>query len=57
MDTAERRALSGRIMRGIADRIDAVIWFSDLRRNQTLQTFHEAPRPLARLSAGRRKLA
>lgn len=28
---AERRVLSGRIMRGIADRIDAVIWFSDLR--------------------------
>ena len=26
-----RRVLSGRIMRGIADRIDAVIWFSDLR--------------------------
>jgi adenylate cyclase len=23
--------LSGRIMRGVADRIDAVIWFSDLR--------------------------
>lgn len=28
---AGRRVLSGRIMRGIADRIDAVIWFSDLR--------------------------
>ena len=28
---ASRRVLSGRIMRGIADRIDAVIWFSDLR--------------------------
>ena len=28
---AARRVLSGRIMRGIADRIDAVIWFSDLR--------------------------
>ena len=26
-----RRVLGGRIMRGIADRIDAVIWFSDLR--------------------------
>ena len=26
-----RRVLSGRIMRGVADRIDAVIWFSDLR--------------------------
>jgi adenylate cyclase len=28
---AARRVLSGRIMRGMADRIDAVIWFSDLR--------------------------
>ncbi len=28
---AARRVLSGRILRGIADRIDAVIWFSDLR--------------------------
>jgi adenylate cyclase len=28
---AARRVLSGRIIRGIADRIDAVIWFSDLR--------------------------
>ncbi|MET0279135.1 MAG: adenylate/guanylate cyclase domain-containing protein [Pseudorhodoplanes sp.] len=28
---AARRVLSGRIMRGVADRIDAVIWFSDLR--------------------------
>lgn len=27
---AARRVLSGRIMRGVADRIDAVIWFSDL---------------------------
>src|SRR6266536_4980755 len=27
---AGRRVLSGRIMRGIAERIDAVIWFSDL---------------------------
>ena len=27
---AGRRVLSGRIMRGITDRIDAVIWFSDL---------------------------
>ena len=26
-----QRVLSGRIMRGIADRIDAAIWFSDLR--------------------------
>lgn len=28
---AARRVLSGRIMRGVADRIDAAIWFSDLR--------------------------
>lgn len=28
---AGRRVLDGRIMRGIADRIDAVVWFSDLR--------------------------
>jgi adenylate cyclase len=28
---AGRRVLSGRIVRGIAERIDAVIWFSDLR--------------------------
>jgi adenylate cyclase len=28
---AGRRVLSGRIMRGVADRMDAVIWFSDLR--------------------------
>jgi adenylate cyclase len=28
---AGRRVLSGRIVRGIADRIDAAIWFSDLR--------------------------
>jgi adenylate cyclase len=28
---AGRRVLGGRIMRGVADRIDAVIWFSDLR--------------------------
>lgn len=27
---AGRRVLSGRIVRGVADRIDAVIWFSDL---------------------------
>jgi adenylate cyclase len=26
-----RRVLQGRIMRGVADRIDAVLWFSDLR--------------------------
>ena len=28
---AGRRVLDGRIMRGVADRIDAVLWFSDLR--------------------------
>jgi len=28
---AGARVLSGRIMRGVADRLDAVIWFSDLR--------------------------
>jgi adenylate cyclase len=28
---AGQRVLSGRIVRGIADRIDAVLWFSDLR--------------------------
>ena len=28
---AGRRGLSGRIIRGVAERIDAVIWFSDLR--------------------------
>ncbi|HEX7006802.1 MAG TPA: adenylate/guanylate cyclase domain-containing protein [Alphaproteobacteria bacterium] len=28
---AGRRVLSGRIERGVADRIDAVLWFSDLR--------------------------
>ena len=28
---AGRRVLNGRIMRGVADRIDAAIWFSDLR--------------------------
>src|SRR5215472_7288729 len=28
---AGRRVLGGRIMRGIAERIDAVVWFSDLR--------------------------
>ena len=28
---ASRRVLSGRIVRGIAERIDAVVWFSDLR--------------------------
>ena len=28
---AGQRVLSGRIMRGVADRIDAAIWFSDLR--------------------------
>ncbi len=28
---AGQRVLGGRIMRGVADRIDAAIWFSDLR--------------------------
>jgi adenylate cyclase len=28
---AGRRVLSGRIVRGVAERIDAVVWFSDLR--------------------------
>ena len=28
---AGRRVLSGRILRGVAERIDAVVWFSDLR--------------------------
>jgi len=28
---AGQRVLSGRIARGVADRIDAVLWFSDLR--------------------------
>ena len=28
---AGRRVLSGRIARGVADRIDTVLWFSDLR--------------------------
>ncbi|HKH34040.1 MAG TPA: adenylate/guanylate cyclase domain-containing protein, partial [Beijerinckiaceae bacterium] len=28
---AGRRVLAGRIARGVADRIDAVLWFSDLR--------------------------
>ena len=28
---AGRRVLAGRIMRGVADRIEAVLWFSDLR--------------------------
>lgn len=28
---AGKRVLSGRILRGVADRIDAVLWFSDLR--------------------------
>src|SRR5262249_26978870 len=29
---AGQRVLSGRIIRGVAERIDAVIWFSDLQR-------------------------
>ena len=28
---AGRRVLSGRIVRGIAERIEAAVWFSDLR--------------------------
>ena len=28
--------LSGRIQRGVADRIDAVLWFSDLRGYTTI---------------------
>ena len=28
---AGQRVLSGRIVRGIAEQIDAVVWFSDLR--------------------------
>ena len=28
---AGQRVLTGRIVRGIAERIDAVVWFSDLR--------------------------
>src|SRR6185312_9956980 len=28
---AGQRVLSGRILRGVAERIDAVVWFSDLR--------------------------
>src|SRR5215813_14625724 len=28
---AGRRVLGGRILRGVADRIEAVLWFSDLR--------------------------
>ena len=31
-----RRVLSGRIARGVADRIDAVLWFSDLRGYTTI---------------------
>jgi adenylate cyclase len=33
---AGRRVLEGRIRRGIADRIDAVLWFSDLRSYTTI---------------------
>ncbi len=33
---AGRRVLSGRIARGVADRIDAVLWFSDLRGYTTI---------------------
>ena len=33
---AGRRVLSGRIARGVADKIDAVLWFSDLRGFTTI---------------------
>ncbi len=33
---AGRRVLDGRIQRGVADRIDAVLWFSDLRSFTTI---------------------
>jgi adenylate cyclase len=33
---AGRRVLAGRIQRGVADRIDAVLWFSDLRSFTTI---------------------
>ena len=33
---AGRRVLEGRIQRGVADRIDAVLWFSDLRSFTTI---------------------
>jgi adenylate cyclase len=33
---AGRRVLAGRIRRGVADRIDAVLWFSDLRSFTTI---------------------
>ena len=33
---AGKRVLSGRILRGVADRIDAVLWFSDLRGYTTI---------------------
>jgi adenylate cyclase len=33
---AGQRVLSGRIQRGVADRIDAVLWFSDLRSFTTI---------------------
>ena len=40
---AGRRVLSGRIARGVADRINAVLWFSDLRGYTTHH--RHAPRP------------
>ena len=39
---AGRRVLEGRIPRGVADRINAVLWFSDLR-NYTTITDSAAP--------------
>ena len=33
---AGRRVLEGRIQRGVADRIEAVLWFSDLRSFTTI---------------------
>ena len=39
---AGQRVLSGRIARGVADRIDAVLWFSDLR-GYTQHHRHGAP--------------
>ena len=39
---AGKRVLEGRIRRGVADRIDAVLWFSDLR---SFTTITDAARP------------
>lgn len=44
---AGRRVLSGRILRGVADRIEAVLWFSDLRGfTRTTDTAPEQAIPL-----------